>query len=227
MGGERNVGLPDNPRSSMEVLDMALKRFSRTGDVEKKGLLSSRDDGRCCQDNVPALLRSETEGALGDDSSSFISTRDPLRLPLVVTDSSSGMASDLLLISRSGVRGVGSSCSGGSMARRLNDEVLSRALSSMDGESFVGDIDRARSTLISQRGQYQLLTLDIGKAQSSVSHGSRMVLGEKVRGIQIYQLFEPASPSGLVESPPLVFWYVLRLPCRASLRVPGYEAGSH
>lgn len=161
MGGERNVGLPDNPRSSVEVLDMALKRFSRTGEVEKKGLLSSRDDGRCCQDNVPARLRSETEGALGDDSNSFISTLDPLRLPLVVTDSSSRMASDLLLISRSGVRGVGSRCSGGSMARRLNDEVLSRALSSIDGESFVGDIDRARSTLVSQRGQNQLLTLYI------------------------------------------------------------------
>ena len=47
------------------------------------------------------------------------------------------------------------------MARRLNDEVLSRALSSIDGESFVGDIDRARSTLVSQRGQNQLLTLYI------------------------------------------------------------------
>ena len=159
--GERNVELQDNPRSSVDVLDMALRRFSRTGEVEKKGLLSSRDDGRCCQDNVPALLRSETEGALGDDSDSFRSTLEPLRLPLVVTDSSSRMASDLLLISWSGVRGVGSRCSGGSMARRLNDEVLSRALSSMDGESFVGDIDRARSTFVSQGGQNQLLTLDL------------------------------------------------------------------
>jgi hypothetical protein len=50
------------------------------------------------------------------------------------------------------------------MPRRLNDDVnddvLNRALTNRDGESFVGDIDRARSTLVSQ-GQHQFLILEL------------------------------------------------------------------
>lgn len=132
---------------------MALQRFSRVGELEKKDLLppKSRDEGRCCQDKVPVLLRRgevEVEGGFGDVSISLPSARDPLRLPLVVIDTSSRMKSDFGVDSRSGSYRVGSSCSGGSIARGVvGGGMLSRAASNIGGESFVGDMDLARSAL--------------------------------------------------------------------------------
>lgn len=126
----------------------------RVGEGGKTDLLplTSRDDGRCCQDRVPALLRvrGEVVAALGEDSISLPSSFDTSRSPFVPIDVSSRKGSDLAPVACSGVRGVGESCSGGSIPRRLREEMLNRAESNT-GESFVGEIDRARSTQGRQR----------------------------------------------------------------------------
>lgn len=101
------LGLRGAAWSSFEVVDMARQRFSRVGELDRNDLLPprSREDGRCCQDKVPVLLRRgdvEVEGGFGEVSISLPSTLDPLRLPSVVIDTSSRIKSDFGVDSRSG-----------------------------------------------------------------------------------------------------------------------------
>lgn len=75
-------GLRATPGSAVEdAFDIALKRFSREGEVENKERLPlrSRELGRCCQDKVPALLLNVGE-ALGDTPTSFSSGLGPVGL---------------------------------------------------------------------------------------------------------------------------------------------------
>lgn len=121
---------------------MDLKRFARVGDVEKSERPNSRDKGRCCQDNVPCRLRARGDGGEGLVGEVSI----PYSSAFGFSGTSESIESGLVEDSGSVVCVVGSRCSGGSMGREPIDEMLNR-VASRRGESFVGDIDRARSVM--------------------------------------------------------------------------------
>lgn len=129
--------------------DLDLKRFARVGDVEKRERPNSRDKGRCCQDNVPCRLRARGDGGVGlagEVSISYSFAFGSSGTSVSVESRLSLVRSGLLEDSGSVVCVVGSKCSGGSIGREPMDEMLNRAASKR-GESFVGDIERARSVM--------------------------------------------------------------------------------
>ena len=89
--------------------------------------MESRDNGRCCQDSVPVRLRaSGGVGLVGEVSILLLSFPLSPSNPLLNVESRSGVpGSGLLVVSNSAVGFVvlgvdvvvGSSCSGGSIAR--------------------------------------------------------------------------------------------------------------
>lgn len=88
--------------------------------------MRSRDNGRCCQDNVPVRLRaSGGVGLVGEVSILLLSFPLSPPNPLLDVESRSGVpGSGLLVVSNPAVGlvvvdvdVVGSSCSGGSIAR--------------------------------------------------------------------------------------------------------------
>lgn len=146
-GGEAGI-FGGIPVSLLDAVDMVRRRFVRVGEVEKSDLLvcRSREAGRCCQDRVPVLLRRLGDAGLGDVSRLLVaSTVEPLRLALGLGNSSPRSEAGLEGVMCSGVRGVGSSCCGGSMARWPSADMLIRAGSNNGGESLVGESERARS----------------------------------------------------------------------------------
>lgn len=132
---------------------MDLRRFARVGDVEKRERLpKSRDNGRCCQDNVPVRLRAKGDGGVGlvGEVSISYSFAFGSSGTSVSVESCRLVESGLLEASRSAVCVVGSKCSGGSIGREPMEEMLNRA-ASKTGESFVGDNDRARSVNVTDK----------------------------------------------------------------------------
>lgn len=88
--------------------------------------MKSRDNGRCCQDSVPVRLRASGGVGLGEVSILLLSFPLSPSNPLLNVESRSGVpGSGFLVVSNSAVGFVvlgvdvvvGSSCSGGSIAR--------------------------------------------------------------------------------------------------------------
>lgn len=120
--------------------------LSRAGD--DRPVLKSLEVGRCCQDNVPLLVLPDivfSELGAGDAVTDWSLDLGVVTFSSTASVVSSRLGLGLAVASGSGVwDNDGRKFSGGSIADELSER-LSLDRSDSNGESFVGEMDRARS----------------------------------------------------------------------------------